>query len=211
MPSWITSLFTNPIGDIKTLWHKFTGLIAAVYTYFGGLISALENELSWLDSIVNRYVSDIWHGITSVYDLARWIITIGIPNVVHWAENELAKAWDYAIGLYHWAVSELSRLASWIQAEIANLAKWVIRNIWDPIWNRIRGIIQWIQNEGTYVYYLLTHPDRLAMVIGRYLLGSWVSIAERYSSVFIRWILHKALSESGTVSRILENVISSLL
>lgn len=211
MFGWLTNLFSNPITDIKAAWKWLTGAITAVYSYFNNLIDQLSNALNWLDGVINRYVNDIYKAISSAWNLIQWIVNVGIPRVINWAENEIAKAYNYAVGLYHWALSQIQKLASWAESKITELANWVIKNVWDPLWNGLQRAIRWIEREGAYAYYLLTHPDQLALLIARYVLASWMGLASKYGRVVARWILHNMLSDAKWLSNLLEDVISSLL
>lgn len=211
MFGWLTNLFSNPITDIKAAWKWITGAITAVYSYFNNLIDQLNNALNWLDSVVSRYVNDIWRVLNSAWNLLQWVITVGIPQLARWAENKLAEAYNYAVGIYHWAVSELQKLASWAESKLAELANWVLKNVWDPLWNGLQRIIRWVENEGAYVYYLLTHPEQLALLIGKYILASWMGLASKYGRAVARWILHNMLSDAKWLANLLEDVISSLL
>lgn len=211
MFGWLTNLFSNPVSDLKAAWRWITGAITAVYSYFNNLIDQLYNALNWLDSVINRYVNDIWRAITAAWNLLQWVVTVGIPRLAKWAENEIAKAYNYAVGLYHWAVSELQRLEKWALGELDKFYQWVLRNIWDPLWNGLQRIVRWVEHEGAYVYYLLTHPDQLAILLGKYILASWISLASKYGRVVARWVLHNMLNDAKWLANLLEDVISSLL
>lgn len=210
MLNWLTSLFNNPIADLKSAWRWLTGAISAVYSYFDNLINQLDDALNWLERQINRYIGDIEQGLRDAYGAIQWVIHTGLPDAIHWAEREIAKAYNYALGLYHAAINELDNLLRWAQDEINRLAQWVLKNIWDPLWSHIQGIIRWIENEGAYVYYLLTHPDQLALLIGRYLFKSWMDLTSRYAKTFVRWLMHAMISESSFVANKLEDLISSL-
>ncbi len=211
MFGWLTNLFSNPVTDIKAAWKWLTGAITAVYSFFNGLIDQLWKSLSWLDSVINRYVSDIYKAIQAAWNAVQWVITVGIPRLAKWAENEIAKAYNYAVGIYHWALSELGRLEKWALSQLNKLVDWILRNIWDPLWNGLQRLIRWVEREGAYVYYLLTHPDRLALLIGKYILASWMNLASKYGRVVARWLLHNMLSDGKWLANFLENIISSLL
>ncbi len=211
MFGWLTNLFSNPVTDIKAAWKWLTGAITAVYSFFNGLIDQLWKSLSWLDSVINRYVSDIYKAIQAAWNAVQWVITVGIPRLAKWAENEIAKAYNYAVGIYHWALSELGRLEKWALSQLNKLVDWILRNIWDPLWNSLQRLIRWVEREGAYVYYLLTHPDQLALLIGKYILASWMNLASKYGRVVARWLLHNMLSDGKWLANFLENIISSLL
>lgn len=210
MLNWLTSLFNNPIADLKAAWKWLTGAISAVYSYFDHLINQLEDALNWLERQINQYISDIERAISDAWNAVQWVIRVGIPQAVKWLENEIAKAYNYAVGLYHWALSELQRLENWALGELEKLYQWVLKNVWDPLWNAIQNVVRWVEKEGAYVYYLLTHPDQLAALLGKYLLASWMGLASRYGKVFARWLLHNMLHDTPWVANLLEDIISSL-
>lgn len=210
MLNWLTNLFSSPIADLKAAWKWLTGAISAVYSYFDNLINQLDDAINWLERQINRYINDIEQGLRDLGDGIYWVIHTGLPDALHWAEREIAKAYNYALGLYHAAINELNKLLQWIQSELDKLIQWVLRNIWDPLWSGIQRVIRWIENEGAYVYYLLTHPDQLALLIGRYLLSSWMNLTSKYARIFVRWLMHAAINEASFVASKLEDLISSL-
>jgi len=211
MFGWLTNLFRNPITDIKAAWKWLTGAITAVYSYFNGLIEKLYGALNWLDSQIARYVNDIYKALASAYNAIQWIVNVGIPRAVNWAENEIAKAYNYAVGLYRWALSELQRLSSWALSQLDKLANWAIKNIWDPLWNGLQRALKWIEREGALAYYLVTHPDQLALLIGKYILASWMDLSSKYGRIVARWVLHNILNDAKFLTKLLEDIISSLL
>src|SRR6185437_13658538 len=210
MLGWLTSLFNNPIAYLKAAWKWLTGAISAVYSYFDSLINQLEDALSWLERQINKYVDDIDKVLGDIGGAIYWVIHTGLPDLAHWAENEIAKAYNYALGLYHDAINELNNLLHWIQTEFDKLVAWVLHNVWDPLWSGIQNVIRWIENEGAFVYYLLTHPDKLALLLGKYLLSAWMDLTSKYARIFIRWFLHAAIGEASFIASKLEDLISSL-
>jgi len=210
MLNWLTSLFGNPIADLKSAWKWLTGAISAVYSFFDSLINQLDDALNWLERQVNQYVNDIEGALRDIGNGIYWVIHTGLPDAINWAENEIAKAYNYALGLYHAAINELNNLLNWAQSELSRLVQWVLSNIWDPLWSGIQRVIRWIENEGAFVYYLLTHPDKLALLLGKYLLSAWMDLTGKYSKIFVRWLLHMAISEASFVANKLEDLISAL-
>lgn len=210
MLNWLTSLFGNPIADLKSAWKWLTGAISAVYSYFDNLINQLDNALNWVEGQVNRFVNDIEQGLRDLASGIYWVIHTGLPDAIHWAENEIAKAYNYALGLYHAALNELGNLLRWAQSQLDKLVQWVLNNVWDPLWSGIQRVIRWIENEGAYVYNLITHPELLAALIGKYLLAAWTDLAGKYGKIFVRWLIHAAIHEAAFAANLLEDLISSL-
>lgn len=211
MINWLKDLYNGLVGDLNAVQKWIVGAINAVYSFFDRLINQLWSALSWLQNALNSFVSQIYQYALSLYHLIMWIIQVGIPQVTSWAQRELSKLWNYLSGLVNWALSQLTALGDWALGQLNRLADWVVRNVYDPLYNAVTGAIRWIQREGAFVYYLLTHPDQLASIIGKYLLGAWMGLGRRYAKPFVRWILHTAMSEAGALGSIIEDIITSII
>lgn len=211
MFGWLKDLYNGLVGELSAIEKWIMGALTAVYSFFNRLINQLWNALAWLQNALNSIVNQIYQYALSLYHLILWVIQVGIPQVATWAQHELGKLWDYLGGLVNWARSQLGALANWALGALNRLADWVVRNVYDPLYNAVTGAIRWIEREGSFVYYLLTHPDQLAAILGRYLLGVWMGLGRRYAKPFIRWILHSMISEAGTIASIIEDIITSVL
>lgn len=211
MFGWLKDLYNGLVADLNSVQKWIVGAINAVYSFFNQLINQLWGALGWLENALNSFVKQIYDYALYLYHLILWVIQVGIPQVATWAQHELGKLWNYLGGLVNWALSQLDALARWAQSELNRLADWVVRNIYDPLYNAITGAIRWIEREGAFVYYLLTHPDQLAAIIGRYLLGAWMGLGRRYAKPFVRWILHTAMSEASAFGSIIEDIITSII
>lgn len=211
MFNWLKDLYNGLVGDLNAVQKWIMGAINAVYSFFDQLINQLWGAIDWLIGELNSAIGQIYQYALSLYHLIMWVIQTGIPQLARWAQNELGKLWNYLGGLVSWAEAQLAAVGRWVLGELNQLVDWVIRNIWDPLYNAVSYAIRWIGREGAFVYYLLTHPDQLAAILGRYLLGSWMGLGRKYAKPFVRWILHTALSEAHTFGSIIEDIITSII
>jgi hypothetical protein len=210
MFGWLKDLYNGAGGVLTSVEKWLAGAINVVYSYFNNLISQLWSGLQQLASTINRYIGQLEQSLYSLYTLAQWIITKGIPQLASWAWNELGRLRDYAVHLYDWAASELNRLRAWAVSELNNVIQWVIHHIWNPLWTAITSAIKWIEKEGAYVYYLLTHPDKLAALIGQYVLSQAMNLGKRFAKPFVKWLVHNMIHEIPFLTGIIEDIIASL-
>jgi hypothetical protein len=210
MLNWLRDIYNGGKGVLSDIEKWLAGAINAVYSYFDSLISQIWTGLQRLANAINSLISKLEQSLYSLYTLTQWIITKAIPQLANWAWTELGRLRDYAIGIYHWAISELARLEAWAQSELNKVIQWVIHHIWDPLWTAITTAIRWIEREGAFVYYLLTHPDKLAAILAQYVLGHWMNLGKRFARPFVRWIVHNTIAEVPTISSIIEDILASL-
>jgi hypothetical protein len=208
---WLKSIYNGAIGKLSDVERWIVGAINAVYSFFNGLIQQVWIAIQAVGYAIQWYVRILSETLNSLNTLAEYILTKVIPSVVSWATNELAKLRNFAVGVYNWAVSQIRLLGTVLLAEIQKVVQWVLRNVWDPLYNLIKGILHWITNEGAYVYYLLTHPDKLAALLGKYILGSWIALGQRYAKPFVKWLVHNMLSQASWLGGLLEDIIVSIL
>lgn len=210
MLNWLKGLYNGAGGVLSSVEKWIVGALNTVYSYFDNLISQLWTGLQRLANALNNYVYKLEQSLYSLYTLAQWIITKGIPQLANWALNELGRLRDYARSIYDWAVKQLAYLEAWAQGELNRLLQWVLRNVWDPLWSAITNVIKWIEHEGAFVYYLLTHPDKLAAVLAQYVLSQVMNLGRRFARPFIKWLMHNMVNEIPSVSSIIEDIIASL-
>jgi hypothetical protein len=149
--------------------------------------------------------------VSSVYNYGVYIATVLVPGVVRWAQAAIGSVANDVRSLAGWAIQQVQRLINTIESTAAAIESWAIRSIWNPLWSGLTGALKWIAVEGTYAYYLLTHPDQLALLLGKYILASWVGLGRKYSSAIGRWLINSMLSAANDVGSILEDIIASIL
>lgn len=210
MWNWLRGLYNDAKGGLSTIEKWIVAGLTAVYSYIDDYVHQLEAQLGYLYDESKQLYEQFYQYLISLYNLAQWIINTGIPNVENWAWGEIQKIYGYINSVEAWIGSFVQKVVSWALSALDGLAQWVISNIWNPLWNYIQGILHWIENEGALAYYLLTHPDKLAAIIGKYLLSAWMSLGRTYAKPFVRWLIHNMLSEASFVGSILEDIIASL-
>lgn len=210
MLNWLKDLYNGASGVLSTIERWVVGALNVVYSYFSDLISQLWVGLQQLANTINKYIGQLELTLYNMYNLLQWVLNTGIPELENWALNQVTKVYDYAKSVYAWALSELNRLEAWAVGELDKLTQWILKNIWDPLWNAITNAVKWIENEGAYVYYLLTHPDKLAAFLAKYILGTWMDLGRTFSKPFIKWLVHNMALEIPSVSSIIEDIIASL-
>lgn len=210
MFSWLKDIYNGASGPLSTIEKWIMGALSAVYSFFNGLVSQLWHALITLGSELNALGDELSKAVNGLYHLLQWVIDTGLPQLENWALGELNKLREYSIGVYQWAVSEIHRLGVLVLSELNKLGQWVLRNVWDPLWNAVQGVLHWIEHEGAYVYYLLTHPDKLAAILAEWILSQWMSLGRRFAKPFARWLLHNMILDAPFIGSIIEDIISSL-
>lgn len=210
MLNWLKGLYNGAKGVLSDIEKWVVGALNVVYSYFDNLISQAWRGIQTLANAVNNAIAKIESTLYSLYTSIQWVITKGIPQLANWALNELRKLADYIKAVYNWALGELKRLETWARGEFDKLTQWVIHHIWDPLWTAITSTVKWIEKEGAFVYYLLTHPDKLAALLGQYILAQWMNLGKKFAKPFTRWLVHNIIAEIPSVSGIIEDIIASL-
>lgn len=211
MLGWLRSLWNWGISGLDDLWKKVLSIFSAVYSYIDGWITAVSNYLGqlWTDFVnfANSVVK--WVGAVA-QSIENWVSKL-YSDIQQWVSRIWNDLYQYAVGVYHWALSQLERLATLIQYVWNQLLNWVINNIWNPLYNFISGIYQWITTNGYYVFYLLTHPDQLAKLLGEYLLREWMNLSRKYGAAVGRWLVHSMLSMGSDVAGLFGDVIAKII
>lgn len=211
MFGWLRSLWNWTIGGIDDLWNKFVSIIQAVYSYVDAWINQLVNDFSFLWNTFTGWINTLerWVGEIETFIL-NYAYTL-YNDVTSWVGRIWNDLWNYIDNGLKWLSSWVDNVVGYFTSWIDRLTNWVISNIWNPLYNAISGALRWIGHEGAWVFYIITHPDQLALLLARYLLGAWVSLGRRYAGAFARWVIHGMIAAAGDVAGILEDFIAGIL
>lgn len=211
MLNWLKSVWGWTTSGLDDLWHKIVSVIQAIYSYIDGWINQVVNDFGWLWNTINGWIQAIekWVGEIETFVL-NYANTL-YNYIVSWVSRLINDAYNYVAGWVKWLSDWVNRIVAYFTSWINSVVNWVLRNIWDPLYNLISGALQWIQREGAWVFYMITHPDQLALLLARYILGAWISLGKRYAGVVARWVVHGMMEAAGDIAGILEDFIAGIL
>jgi len=176
---------------------------------------------NWITQII-RGIQDVANYVTAVYKIlvkfgqSIYNILIGYINRIYndiqrWVSQLWNQLWKYIQDVYQWAARLIDYLKKLIETSIK---AWSIglsgtsgRHCTILRW----GAWNWITTYGYQAYYLVTHPDALATLLGRYLLSSWLSLMKRYARPIGKWLLHSMISSASGVGSVIEDIITAIL
>lgn len=207
----IEGLYHSAVGDIRYVRTWVLNLFRAVYEYINIHVTRIWHSIAQDYRIARSLFDRAWHYIRTVYLFAKHIVNVTIRDIVKFFDNLYHDVLNYAKSVYRTLLSFID----WVHGALAKLwndiVKWVLRNIWDPLKNLIDGAWHWITHEGYLVYYYITHPDKLAALLGHWLWISWIGLLKANGRPIARWLLHQMLSLQSDFLTILEDVISAML
>ena len=211
MFGWLNSILGWASSGLDDLWHKVISVFQVIYSYVDNLVGQIIRD-------INSVYQWTWGLIQAVERMAQSIYTI----VTQWAIHQLVaiEAWvgrlwnslyGYVQSIVAWTSQWVARIYADVTGWFRGLEAWILQNIWNPLYNLVTGALRWIGREGAWVLYLLTHPDQLALLLGRYILSSWIGLSRKYAGPVGRWMVHSLLSISGDLAGILEDFIAGIL
>jgi len=211
MWSWIYALLGWTFPDIGSMWNSVVNLVASVFSYIDNAIQNVFNFIARLIDDLNNFISEVLGWIADVYNtVAGWVNKI-YDDILGWVNTLVGDIYNYVNGFINQIFQEIYRLYNDVIQLGEALEAWVIRNIWNPLVSTITGIIQWINREGAFVFNLLTHPDQLAILLGKYLWEASFGLLARYSAPIGKWLLRTMIGEAKTIGGILEDIITSII
>lgn len=211
MIGFIRRLFKSIVGDIKAVSRWVLKLIAAVYSYFDRIVAQI-----W------RAAADIWKALIAfshsirkwalgvVHDIL-WIVHKIIPAVTKWVLRIFNDLRSYAIDVFKWAQKAVNYLLGALRRAVDDITRWVIANIWHPLFSAITIAWSWITHEGAYIFDLVTHPDKLVKVLGKWLWQSWLDLIRQFAQPIAKWLLHEMVRMPDELANVLDILISSIL
>lgn len=185
--------------------------IIAVWNYLraaGGLLAAAWN---WVSNGVEWFASQAEQLTDETFRTLAWLATRAIPeaaewvyrHAILWALRELERLWRRAVALVEHAVR-------WVERELHRLYE-LARHWIDRIYRWAQHAVFWVEHHAAYVLYLLTHPEKLAIMLAKHILLPIVQWLLRSGSKLVAYLLKHELSRSGELDTLIEDVLHDLL
>jgi hypothetical protein len=211
MLNWLRSIIGWGITGLKDLWNKAIGALITVYNYFVQFIDALDAELISIYHSLSNFISAVETYATALYNSVLAWAAKQISSVISWAENQLASLAKAISAVETWASNLIAALRATLNALISGVESWVINDIYDPLLRSVTDALKWITSDGYLAIQLLTHPDQLAKVLGKWLWGEWLSMLHDYAGPIGSWFIHQMVRSASPVGSVIEDIISSIV
>lgn len=211
MLAWLSGLLGWAIGGTDDLWKKVVSVFQTVVSYIDSSVSQLIGDVNSVWQWLNTFVGQVDKLVDSVYtSIYNWSVR-SFANITSWVNNIYGTLRGAISDTVAWTTAWIDRIYKDVTGWIGDLETWVLRDIWDPLYKSLAGAVQWIGTYGSWTVYLLSHPEQLALILGRYILGSWLNLGHKYAKPVARWMLHSMMSAAGDVAGLLEDFIAGIL
>lgn len=184
--------------------HALAGVVYAVFGNVGGAWHKLFTALHWL--------------YTSGYDLAKWLVTHISYLVKVWLprlEAAITAAWRDALAfasrLYHDVLGRLDQLTRLARRWVDDAIAWVVTHVLDPLAADARQLRADLLKWGYFAYQLVTHPDRLAAIVGDALIAWAESQFWRLAGPVGQFVLRLLLANARKFAQLLETIVTAVL
>ena len=211
MPSWLSSLFGVITGPVSAVYRWVTKIISAVYSYIKHVFDQLASDLAGLARSTIALYHSATRFIQSVATYARWIVDVVIHDVTSWTQRIVNDVSQFATDVYNFAAKWIDWLHKYIDQMIHDLTSWVVQHVWQPLYSSLTVAWHWIDHEGAFVWDLITHPDKLVKVLGKYLWQSSLDLIKQYAQPIGRWLINVMPGSAGAFVSVLEKIIESIL
>jgi len=211
MPSWLSGLVGLFTGTFHTLWGKVVSLVTTVYQWVDKGLTILRNDVTSVLGDVFRLADSVSSFVYNTYNtFVRWVDKT-FSDVIKWASNEIATVEHYATDILTWATREFDSVNKWVTGLFDSIEKWVISDIWDPLYGSITGALAWIGHEGSFMYDLLTHPDKLVQLILAYVWSAWLDLFKQFAKPIVAYIVQNFKAVVPDLVSVMEDIITSIL
>lgn len=206
--SYLSGLITGSINDVKNWILK---IIQAVYSFISRQISNLEHDFTVAWNELDAFITSVKNFAVSVYQTLYVYIRSELSTLSSWLASVIGDIRNDINGIIHTVTGWVDTLAKTIASGLSDVVKWVTSHIYDPLYNLITGAVHWIEHEGAFIYDLVTHPDKLAALLGKYLWSSYLDLLKKYGKPIARWLLHSMLGLANEFADVLESILTALL
>lgn len=211
MLSLISDIYKFITGSITDVKNWILRIIQAVYSFITRQIDALAREVVGVWNELYGFILTVQRYAIDAYDAFLLWIQVTWRSTLQWFSNAYNTLNRYIDDAILWLDKRLAEIVTALRSYIDNTIRWIQKNILDPLIGSVGNIIAWLQRYGMFMYYLLTHPDALASLIGRYLWSAWLDLLKRNAQPIASWLLHAMLGVAGTFADVLETIITAML
>jgi hypothetical protein len=145
--------------------HALAGVVYAVFGNVGRAWHDLFTAYHWVRSTAADLVGWIVTHLT-------YIVKHDLPLLAHSILSYWRDALNFATSLYHAALRAVESLAKVARRWVDDAIGWVITHVYDPLLADARQLRSDLLKWGYTAWQIVTHPDRLAAIVGDALI-SW--------------------------------------
>lgn len=212
MFDWIAGFVARWAGSVPSAvrdlvhWavHALAGVVYTVFGNVGGAWHLMFTVLHWL--------------FTSGSDFVKWVVThltylvkVWLPRIEATALALWRDALAFATRLWHDAITRIEQLTQLARRWVDDAISWVVTHIWDPLTADIRQLRADLLAWGYFAYQLLTHPDRLAAIVGDALISWAESQFWRIAGPLGSFVLRLLLANARRFAQLLETIVTAVL
>lgn len=150
------------VQKVKEGLHALTSWIQTIVSHVGD---------AW-DTMVDGFVA-VRHALnwlaSEVYGTLGWVIQSAIPGVYRWASGQLSTLAGRVQGLAQWAARTVAGLIDRIAHAAQAVQRWVTANVYRPLAGWVKDIYVKLREWAWTAWQLVTHPQRLAALVWRYI------------------------------------------
>jgi hypothetical protein len=211
MLNWLASLVNVVSGANRQLWNNMVAVIQAVVTYFASWITQVETYAGDISSFASALYQALFRFVLSEYTpFKSWVQQQFFTITVREDQDYRTIGGDIA-ALQARTDKQITIVQQTVSDGLSGLLQWIIQHIFNPLFGDVTRALDWIANEGAFLFDLLTHADKLILYLLKFLGGEWRVLAEQYGKIVLRWFMASIRMLAPEFITMLEDIISSVL
>lgn len=211
MLGWLNGLFNLFTGALSAIWNAVVNLVRTVYNWLDGAITTAWNDLTSLWNDVVNLADELRSFIVNSYNVFTQWVSHYFDDVISWAQNLINGVNKYISDVLSWANQEFNAVNNWVNGLFNSWYHWILSQVWDPLFNLASTAINWTEQQGAYVYDIITHPDKLVALVLAQVWSAWLSLTRQWAKPLMSFYLASWQLVAGELIPIIEDIISSVL
>lgn len=210
MLQWLRSLLNFFGGGLQYLWNAIINVIQSVYSDLNGNLVSLWRYADALDAAIWHLAGYINSFIVNDYGhFVTWVVREFAAFSAR-ADQEYNQLIGYINDLAHRTQQNITVVQEGLNSSIAALIRWIIQNIFDPLFNDITGLLNWLSRWGNWLVDILTHLEKLADLLMAFLWSGWLLLFRKYAKQIVIFIFQHWKSWIPDVLSVIEDIIASV-
>lgn len=211
MLNWLASLINRVSGANQQLWNNVIAVIQAVTNWLASWITQVETYAGNIATFTNNVYAALFRFVLSEYNPFKSWVQQQLFNIMVREHQDYSQIGNDIAALQARTDQRITVVQQTVSNGLSGLLQWIIQHVFDPLFGDVTQALDWIAREGTFLFDLITHADKLLLYLLKFLAGEWQVLGEQYGKIVVRWLMNNSRALAPAIAIVLEDIIASIL
>lgn len=196
------------VGDLaSSVWSA----IKSVWSFFATLADLLSGAWDWMVNGVEWLGAQTLGGLADAVGAVGWILLHGIPDAAGWVLHILYAELRVVLHDAEAFASDSLHVVERFLVGAINVVSRFAHDVWRTLSAAVNSALAWIGRAGTWLWGVVSHPDRLARWVlaplAKLMVREWAFFARLLAALFPSAISRTMAQIVGTTEQWLAKLL----